>query len=224
MPARVEYTLLTTLISPRELEPSLQNTSNSAARAQGRGKKRPEDLVRDFLSQLGDHLQYILLEKLGAAVVNSIPFEFVITVPAIWSDLAKDKTRLACIQADGLPVSEKNIHLISEPEAAATYAIHGLDPHGLKIGDTILVVDAGGGTVDLISYTIAQLKPVLEVKEATPGTGGLCGSTLLNMRFKNFLVAQLGRQKGFDDELLSEVTEVFEKKVTSHSQVPRDRN
>ncbi|OHE97825.1 hypothetical protein CORC01_06860 [Colletotrichum orchidophilum] len=105
------------------------------------------------------------------------------------------------------------IHLVSEPEAAAIYALHGLDPYGLKIGDTVVVVDAGGGTVDLISYTITGLKPILEVQEAAPGSGALCGSTFLNMRFAKFLRAKLGKEEGFDDDVMAEAMEQFEKKV-----------
>lgn len=77
-----------------------------------------------------------------------------------------------------------------------------------------MICDAGGGTVDLISYTITNLKPILEVQEATPGTGALCGSTFLNMRFMKFLTAKLGREDGFDDEVLAEAMERFEKIVS----------
>ncbi|KAF3360981.1 hypothetical protein VDGD_07654 [Verticillium dahliae] len=105
------------------------------------------------------------------------------------------------------------IHLVSEPEVAAIYALHGLDPHGLKMDDTIVVVDAGGGTVDLISYTITRLKPILEVEEAAPGSGALCGSTFLNKRFKEFLTARLGNEEGFDDEVVADAIDVFEKKI-----------
>ncbi|UZP41979.1 hypothetical protein NXS19_009795 [Fusarium pseudograminearum] len=141
------------------------------------------------------------------------PLEFVVTVPAIWSDLAKDKTKKACQKASGLSASQQQVHLVSEPEAAAIYALHGLDPHGLKVGDTIVVVDAGGGTVDLISYTITGLKPILEVQEAAPGSGALCGSTFLNMRFAKYLRGKLGKEEGFDEEVMAEAMEVFEKKV-----------
>lgn len=185
----------------------------TATNSQGGRKKQPEELARDFISQLGYHLQYVLREKLGAAVLDSIPIRFVVTVPAMWSDLAKEKTRLACLRADGLPATPNNLQLISEPEAAATYALHGLDPHGLKVNDTIVIVDAGGGTVDLISYTITQLDPILGVKEAVPGKGGLCGSTYLNERFQDLLRRKLGGQEGFDNELVSDATEAFDKKV-----------
>lgn len=78
---------------------------------------------------------------------------------------------------------------------------------------SFVICDAGGGTVDLISYTITKLKPVLEVQEATPGSGALCGSTFLNMRFAKFLKAKLGRLDGFDDEVLADAMERFEKAI-----------
>lgn len=39
--------------------------------------------------------------------------------------------------------------MISEPEAAAIYALDRIDKHDLQIGDTFVLCDAGGGTVDL---------------------------------------------------------------------------
>jgi molecular chaperone DnaK (HSP70) len=103
--------------------------------AAARGGRNVDQLVTDYISALGDHLMYTLREKLGEGVVKSTPLEFVVTVPAIWSDLAKDKTKQACQRAAGLSAYKFPIHLISEPEAAAIYALHGLDPHGLQIGD-----------------------------------------------------------------------------------------
>jgi len=193
-----------------DLDPSLQQMGES----KHRGVHNAEKIVEDYLSALGDHLIYTLREKLGEGVLNSTPLEFVVTVPAIWSDLAKVKTTKACQRATAkLPIKNRSppIHLVSEPEAAAIYALHGLDPHGLNVGDSFVICDAGGGTVDLISYTITKLKPILEVQEATPGTGALCGSTFLNMRFEKFLRAKLGKQDGFDDEMMAEAMDRFEK-------------
>jgi molecular chaperone DnaK (HSP70) len=196
-----------------DLDPTLQQMGAAVSSAATRGGRSVDTLVTDYISALGNHLTYTLREKLGDQVVKSTPLEFVVTVPAIWSDLAKEKTKLACQKAAGLSATKSQIHLISEPEAAAIYALHGLDPHGLMIGDTVVVVDAGGGTVDLISYTITNLRPILEVQEAAPGSGALCGSTFLNMRFAKFLKAKLGQEDGFDDEVMAEAMEQFEKKV-----------
>lgn len=103
--------------------------------ATARSGRDVDKLVTDYISALGDHLMYTLREKLGAGVMKNTPLEFIVTVPAIWSDLAKDKTKKACQRAPGLSATTAAIHLISEPEAAAIYALHGLDPHGLKVGD-----------------------------------------------------------------------------------------
>ncbi|KAK3904103.1 chaperone protein DnaK [Staphylotrichum tortipilum] len=196
-----------------DLDPSLQSMGTAVTTAASRGGRNVDRLVTDYMSALGEHLMYTLREKLSESVVKNTSLEFVVTVPAIWSDLAKDKTRQACQRAAGLSTTKSPIHMISEPEAAAIYALHGLDPHGLKVGDSFVICDAGGGTVDLISYTITNLKPILEVQEATPGTGALCGSSFLNMRFAKFLRAKLGRADGFDDEVLADAMEKFEKTI-----------
>ena len=155
---------------------------------------------------------YTLEQKLGAALLRTIPLEFSLTVPAIWTEAAKDKTLKACQRAGFIKENEE-ISLVSEPEAAAIYAIHGLDPHGLKVGDSFVLCDAGGGTVDLISYKIIALTPILQVEEVTTGTGGPCGSTFLNRRFADFLTRKLGREDGWDDEVLQEAMERFDSVV-----------
>lgn len=120
-----------------DLDPALQSMGDAVAQdVSSRGGRDVDELVADYLSALGDHLMYTLREKLGEDVIKNTPLEFVVTVPAIWSDLAKAKTRQACQRASGLQAASKApIHLVSEPEAAAMYALHGLDPHGLNVGD-----------------------------------------------------------------------------------------
>jgi len=65
----------------------------------------------------------------------------------------------------------------------------------------------------LISYTIEQLDPTLQVKEAAPGSGALCGSTYLNRRFQEFLVSKLGQEEGFDDETVGDAMKKFDEEV-----------
>jgi molecular chaperone DnaK (HSP70) len=76
--------------------------------------KTSDELVADYLGALMKHGMYILEQKLGQSLVKDTPVEFVLTVPAIWSDLAKDKTIKACQSASprgaGTP-----INLVSEP-------------------------------------------------------------------------------------------------------------
>jgi hypothetical protein len=95
------------------------------------------------------------------------------------------------------------------------YALHRLDPHGLAVGDSFVLCDAGGGTVDLISYTITKLSPTLEIREAAAGSGALCGSTFLNRRFGQYLTSKLSHEAGWDAETLAEAMERFESIVST---------
>ncbi|KAL8786640.1 MAG: hypothetical protein Q9213_002669 [Squamulea squamosa] len=183
------------------------------------------ELTRDYLKALKNHAERILRHQLPASALASTPIVFVITVPAIWSDRAKAAMR-RCAEQAGMGTGS-GIHMVTEPEAAATYALQALDPHSTKIGDTFVLCDAGGGTVDLISYTVTALKPLLRVKEAAPGTGSLCGSTFLNRIFHDFLVRRLGDDPDWEfeqDEVLEEAMKRFDITVKrSFNGNPADR-
>ena len=75
--------------------------------------------------------------------VNAIPREYIITVPAIWDDKEQNRTR-NCAQEAGMGEGSR-IQIISEPEAAAIYALGNMQNVELKIRDTFIVCDAGGG-------------------------------------------------------------------------------
>jgi molecular chaperone DnaK (HSP70) len=51
--------------------------------------------------------------------VESTPIEYILTVPAVWSDKAKSDTLWCASQAGFGPMDK--IRLITEPEAAAVY-------------------------------------------------------------------------------------------------------
>jgi molecular chaperone DnaK (HSP70) len=72
-----------------------------------------ERFVKDFLKALKSHLISALGRELGDLQSRNTPLEFLITVPAVWSDLAKEKTLVAAEKA-GLG-DDTSIHMISEP-------------------------------------------------------------------------------------------------------------
>ncbi|KAL9087723.1 MAG: hypothetical protein Q9165_006490 [Trypethelium subeluteriae] len=150
------------------------------------------DAVSDYLTQLYRHTLDTLTRRYGASFVESTRVEFVLTVPAVWSDAAKNATLHAAERA-GMG-SRHELRLISEPEAAAVYTLKAIQPNHLDVGDNFIVCDAGGGTVDLIAYRITQLAP-LRVEESAVGTGGLCGSAFLNYRFEDHVRERLGAEK-----------------------------
>jgi hypothetical protein len=112
-----------------------------------------EKLVVDYLTALRKHTDYVLENTLLLGVVRSALKEYIITVPAMWSEKAKAKT-LFCAAKAGMG-SEDRIHMIAEPEAAALFELNMRANLGLKIGDTFVVCDAGGGyAIALISELV----------------------------------------------------------------------
>jgi molecular chaperone DnaK (HSP70) len=59
---------------------------------------------------------------------------------------------------------------VKEPEAAALFTTHHMSGKGLTPGDAVIICDAGGGTVDLITYEVISLKP-FELKEIVAANG-----------------------------------------------------
>ncbi|KAF9886679.1 hypothetical protein FE257_011193 [Aspergillus nanangensis] len=167
----------------------------------------PEGLVTDYLRCLKEHITDHMKSKIGAAF-EGMAFEYVITVPAMWPDKAKMAT-LECAESAGLGKSSR-IRVISEPEAAACHSLRAANPHGLEVDDTIIICDAGGGTVDLITFSIVELEPSLCLKEQAAGEGGLCGSSYLNRRFEEFLEEKLSSSPGWGNDTLEEATNRFE--------------
>ena len=162
-----------------------------------------EQLAIDYLTCFRNHVEQVLRYNMPASTLGKCPIEYILTVPAFWSEAAQSKTR-KCAEKAGMGVGSA-LQLISEPEAAAVYALEELDPCGIKVGDTFVLVDAGGGTVDLISYTVVSLQPTLKVEEAAPGSGSLAGSSFVNRIFQEKLKARFKDEREWDDDVLREV-------------------
>ena len=150
------------------------------------------DAVSDYLTKIYEHTMETLTRRYGESFMNSTEVDFILTVPAVWSDAAKNATLQAAERA-GMG-SRHELKLISEPEAAAVYTLKTIQPSGLKMGDNFIVCDAGGGTVDLIAYKVTQVHP-LRVEESAVGTGGLCGSAFLNYRFEDHVKERIGEER-----------------------------
>lgn len=151
-----------------------------------------------------------LHRRVDAAIMQKAVVCFALTVPAMWSDSARKKTQdaasktgmqYAAIAAGTSPAANKSgiqqplpPQILSEPECAAIYALKDLDNiDSLRTKDRILVCDAGGGTVDIITYEILQVNP-LSIAECTIGTGDYCGSTFIDRNFEDLFKRRMGLQ------------------------------
>ncbi|KAH8730936.1 Hsp70 family protein [Phaeosphaeriaceae sp. PMI808] len=156
------------------------------------------EIVADFLSQIKAHLIKTFDQEYGKSLWRSLPVTLVVTVPAVWSDRAKDRT-LEAVNKAGFNSLEfpqlKDTIMVSEPEAAAVYTIENMrgmaqETH-FAIGDGFVVCDMGGGTVDLESYCITSLQ-LTKMVEATVGGGDQCGGTFVDRAFLEWLEKRLG--------------------------------
>ncbi|KAG6035334.1 hypothetical protein E4U19_004811 [Claviceps sp. Clav32 group G5] len=138
--------------------------------------KAPIEIAADFMRAIYEHALEEIASAVPKAYMDICQKEFVLSVPAVWSDAAKNALKAA--ELAGIEL----ITVVKEPEAAALYSIKSLE-FSIKNNDAFVVCDAGGGTVDLISYEVMAVAPQLKLKELAPGTGGMAGSLGLNDRF-----------------------------------------
>ncbi|KAK8190988.1 hsp70-like protein [Phyllosticta capitalensis] len=158
--------------------------------------KTAKQVCADYLKFLHKYMVQTLCKRFGKDVYDLTPIDFWVTVPAIWSDGAKDATKKAAISAGFGARKSDRINIISEPEAAALTALKpllstkdSLDP--IKAEDAILVCDCGGGTVDITTYRIVSVQP-LQFEELCVGIGGKCGSTSIDRHFNNWMKRTFG--------------------------------
>ncbi|EXX75868.1 uncharacterized protein OCT59_009881 [Rhizophagus irregularis] len=147
-----------------------------------------EKAITDYLRKIGE-----LIKEMVASGINFLEnVLIVITVPAEY--LEKDKAIMRKCAYNAELIKErysKNLQFTTEPEAAAVYCME----NNLKVTDlntpetTFMIVDCGGGTVDLTTRKLLKDKQLGEVTERA---GDFCGSTFIDREFLNALRKILG--------------------------------
>ncbi|KAN0071932.1 hypothetical protein V8E54_009661 [Elaphomyces granulatus] len=164
---------------------------------------RPEEIVEDYLTKVFDAFLEEMTTRLAQGfpqeLRDRLPVDIVVTIPARWPYRAKNSTFRALTRA-GFNRSTfpqlTDMLLVSEPEAAAIYTARYLKELDgadfLKKEECFTLCDAGGGTVDVVSYEVKQLQPTFELEAATLPTGSKCGSIFVDLAFKKWLRDILG--------------------------------
>ncbi|KAF7890796.1 uncharacterized protein EAF01_010605 [Botrytis porri] len=165
-----------------------------------------EGVVIHYLRSLRIHSETNMANTYGPSVFSRISIEYIITVPAVWDDKAQGRTQ-ECAKQAGMG---DHVQIITEPEAAGIYALTNMPTTFLKKNETFILCDAGGGTVDLVSYTISKLQPVPRLREAARGEGGLCGSIFLNRIFAKHLSDKFANYPDWDEEYQTDALKFFE--------------
>ncbi|KAL3878539.1 hypothetical protein ACJMK2_030879 [Sinanodonta woodiana] len=160
------------------------------------GDGRPLSAMLVFsscLKYLVDHLFKTCQDRISG--IKRTDLRWVLTVPAIWNDAAKQFMREAAEKAD-IPGDQLLIAL--EPEAASIFCQHlplelvsgtegGFKP--FQLGSKYLVLDAGGGTIDI---TVHQVMDDRALRELHRASGGDWGGTKVDNAFTDLLTDIVG--------------------------------
>jgi hypothetical protein len=117
----------------------------------------------------------------------------VLTVPASFDAAARELTREAALAA-GLP---EQFVLLEEPQAAV---YNWLDDTGerwrrtLKVGDTLLVCDVGGGTTDLTLIGVSEENGELVLRRLAVGNHLLVGGDNMDLALAHYVASKFAEQ------------------------------
>ncbi|RYP05524.1 hypothetical protein DL765_009813 [Monosporascus sp. GIB2] len=161
--------------------------------------KTVTSVIQDYLRELWKYS----LEQIKASIGQRseiLPLHVILTVPAIWSEVARQNMLHVAKQAgicDDRACGKTRVELVDEPQAAATAVFFRelRKRHDLEPGARIVVADLGGGTADVITYTIEEIDPVPRFRECVEGAGGLYGGNFPDREFKEVLKLEIGRQR-----------------------------
>lgn len=178
------------------------------------GQRMPAmDIFSAAIRHLKDQLMNALMNAFMGLNPNDV--RWVLTVPAIWSDAAKQFMREAAKQAG---IDGKQLTLALEPEAAAIYCKENAvkaetesgkskDLSAFSPGEQFLLLDLGGGTVDITCHSVNRDRTLKEIESSS---GGPWGGTVVDDAFFSFLKELVGRDvwKDLKENNRTEILEV----------------
>ncbi|XP_062596294.1 heat shock 70 kDa protein 12B-like [Saccostrea cucullata] len=144
------------------------------------------DVFGKSIKYLKNHFLTTLKNRVSGSSINDVLF--VLTVPAIWRDSAKEIMREAALNA-GIP--PRQITLALEPEAASIMCqnIPNEDCTISLPGTQYLIADIGGGTGD---FTVHEILGKDTIKEISKASGGAYGGINVDLNFLQFLQKVMG--------------------------------
>ncbi|GBC04297.1 hypothetical protein RclHR1_00560024 [Rhizophagus clarus] len=180
-------------------------------RRQNSKRTRPVELFKLYLGSLQDDLKPSLpidykkaitdfLREIGKVIKERIEccwpsvnyFEnvlLVLTVPAEYSVKDISIMRECIFYANLIKESDsQKLRFTTESDATALYCGKNMSHN---IGETIMIIDCGKGTVDITTRTLIGNNP-LQLGEVTAQISDFCGSAFIDDEFVKFLRERLG--------------------------------
>lgn len=139
-----------------------------------------------------------LKEQIGE--FNKDKIRWVLTVPALWSEEHKMFMRKAAVEAGIIPhVNSDLLMLCLEPEGASIQCREDADEtlkNKMTKGTVVLVLDCGGGTVDItVNKMTSNPDETFLSEEVLPSSGGCeWGAKYVDKYFETFLEEFFGKE------------------------------
>ncbi|GAA87794.1 hypothetical protein AKAW_05908 [Aspergillus luchuensis IFO 4308] len=143
------------------------------------GGRDPTSIIRDFLGRLRKYSETHIKRKCNDDDLGVLPFAYILTVPATWSEVAISSMKKAARAAGFRGIAGDDPLVLSEPEAALTTML--CDPL-IPAGDGVVVCDCGGGTLDIGTYFIHP-KEIGDYRTVSNYTDPSGGSTMIDREF-----------------------------------------
>ncbi|KAI0738321.1 hypothetical protein C8Q80DRAFT_1113973 [Daedaleopsis nitida] len=153
-------------------------------------------------------------ESLWSSLKDNI--DFVLSHPNGWEGAQQSRMREAAVMAGLVPDADAaltRIQFITEGEASLHFCIQsGLTSESVETGKSVMIIDAGGGTVDISSYSFVSTTPlVVEEIASAECECVMQGSTRVNVRAEKFLRERLKNSAYGNDEDIKTMVEYFDK-------------
>ncbi|KJZ76719.1 hypothetical protein HIM_04055 [Hirsutella minnesotensis 3608] len=188
------------LLEEKDLSPEIKRSEHlrNAKLMLQQSNRHVVEVIGDYLRELWKHALEDIEKNIGKRQVAASAFELVVTLPAIWPLYARMRMREA-VQLSGIMEDRQGkktkMSFISEPEAAALASIRDFSGRAMfKKGDHFVVCDAGGGTVDIITYKSYKRTRQRSARLSKEMIGGLCGAVRLDEGFFRLLKSRLPRK------------------------------
>uniref|UniRef100_A0A3Q2FYK7 Heat shock 70 kDa protein 12A-like n=1 Tax=Cyprinodon variegatus TaxID=28743 RepID=A0A3Q2FYK7_CYPVA len=189
----------------------------------------------ESLRFLKDDALKTIRSNTGGMEFSASDFIWVLTVPAIWDESAKQFMRKAAIQAGIVTEETKDKLVIAlEPEVASVWSKklpsngfitqnQSRDSLDQTPGTQYIVVDCGGGTIDITVHRILKEGALKELHKAS---GNNLGGQTVDRKFKEFLreIFCDGVWEEYEENYQSEVQKIlydftFVKRVDGEIQI-----
>ncbi|KAF9047780.1 hypothetical protein BJ165DRAFT_1468128 [Panaeolus papilionaceus] len=138
---------------------------------------------------------------------------YVLSHPNGWEGIQQTQIRKAAVMGGLVPDTDKGasrISFVTEGEASLHFAIrHGLPTKATQANDGVVIVDAGGGTIDISAYARTSNAVRQTFEEIAQPQCHLHGSVFVNMLARVFLEEYLHNSTFLDD--LDHIMSCFDK-------------